>query len=65
MTEHKRRVGFLNMLVGVLILLAGASVSVEWIADSTSWQVGIKGPVWILLGVVLMLIGREFVDEAQ
>lgn len=63
MTEHRRQIGVLNMLCGVLVLLAGASVFVDWVANSTSWQVGIKGPVWIILGTVLILIGREFADD--
>jgi hypothetical protein len=62
-TEHRRKVGVLNMLVGVLILLAGVSVCLDWATNDTSWQVAIKGPVWIGLGAILVMIGREFASE--
>lgn len=63
MTEHRRKVGALGMLIGVLILLAGVSVCADWVANATTWQIAIKGPVWVGLGVALVLIGREFLED--
>ena len=63
MTEHRRKVGILTILVGVLVSLTGASVMVDWYATGDHWEVGIKGPVWLVLGVILALIGRELKDE--
>lgn len=60
MTQHRRKVGTLTILVGILIAFTGASVLVDWATTATPWEVGIKGPVWLALGVILALVGREF-----
>lgn len=63
MTEHRRQVGTLTILLGFLLALTGASVLFDWLTTPTAWEVGVKGPVWLLLGIVLVLIGREFRDD--
>ena len=65
MTRHKRHVGMLNILAGLFVFLSGLMVCIDWVTDAASWEIGIKGPVWVVLGVVLALMGREYIDDAR
>ena len=65
MTRHKKKVGYLNILGGAFLFLTGLMVCIDWATDGESWEIGVKGPVWIVLGVVLALMGREYIDDAR
>jgi hypothetical protein len=65
MTEHKGAVGYATVLAGFCLVIMGASVIVEWLNEGHEWFYGIKGPVWVLIGAVFTVVGREFVDDAK
>lgn len=63
MTEHRRKVGVITILMGILVCVSGASLVFDFIAEGDRWEVALKGPVWIVLGACLVLIGREFAND--
>lgn len=63
MTEHRKKVGALTMLMGVFVFISGVMLVIDYLTEGDRWEVALKGPVWMVLGFVLVFIGREFANE--
>lgn len=47
---------FVVRIIAVCVFASGLLLTFDWAATHETWEIGIKGPVWLLAGIAMWLV---------